>query len=203
MGTFSSHIDSLRIISPLIACKGLHEFDRTLNQELLKAVKGDLMGFYLYSETTKTFAPVSTLLTNPDSPGYLIGQLPGEGTMKEAVVQRGQALLEHDLAASSWAEAVVLKTAPFHTASVLAAPLTVTSLKENQPSRTIAIMAIIAFGRVNVFTEEDRLFLEELGLQLGPVLQNVLASEERDALMAINSQVAVGTMTIDLGELND
>jgi formate hydrogenlyase transcriptional activator len=197
MGTFSSHIDSLRIISPLIACKGLHEFDRTLNQELLKAVKGDFMGFYLYSETTKTFAPVSTLLTNPDSPGYLIGQLPGEGTMKEAVVQRGQALLEHDLAASSWAEAVVLKTAPFHTASVLAAPLTVTSLKENQPSRTIAIMAIIAVGRVNVFTEEDRLFLEELGLQLGPVLQNVLASEERDALMAINSQVAVGTMTID------
>lgn len=56
MGTLSSQIDSLRIISLLIACKGLHEFDHTLNQELLKAVKGDLMGFYLYSETAKTFA---------------------------------------------------------------------------------------------------------------------------------------------------
>ena len=58
-------------------------------------------------------------------------------------------------------------------------------------------MAIIAVGMVHVFTEADRLFLEELGLQLGPVFQNVLASEERDALMAINSQVVVGTMTID------
>ena len=101
-GTSSSQIDSLRIISPLIACKGLHEFDRTLNQELLKALKADLVGLYLYSETAKTFAPVSTLLTNPDSPGYLIGQLPGEGTMKEAVVQRGHALLENDLADSPW-----------------------------------------------------------------------------------------------------
>ena len=113
MGTPSSQIDSLRIISALIACKGLHEFDRTLNQELLKALKSDLIVFYLYSETAKTFAPVSDQITNPDSPSYLIGQLPGEGTMKEAVVQCGHALLENDLASSSWAEAVVLKTAPF------------------------------------------------------------------------------------------
>ncbi|MEP6932957.1 MAG: hypothetical protein ABI988_03300 [Nitrospirota bacterium] len=71
MGTSSLQIDSLRNISPLIACRGLHEFDRTLNQELLKALKGDLTGFYLHSETAKTSAPVSTLLTNPNSPGYL------------------------------------------------------------------------------------------------------------------------------------
>ncbi|NOS81594.1 MAG: sigma 54-interacting transcriptional regulator, partial [Nitrospira sp.] len=197
MGTLSSQIDSLRIISALIACKGLQEFDHTLTQELLKTLKSDLVGFYLYSETAKAFAPVSDLLTNPDSPGYLIGQLPTEGTIKEAVVQRGQALLEHDLASSSWAEAVVLKTAPFHTASVLAAPLTLTPQTENLPPRTIAIITTIAIGRTHAFTEEDRLFLESLGTQLGPVLQNVLASEERDALMAINSQVVVGTMTTD------
>jgi formate hydrogenlyase transcriptional activator len=197
MGTPSPQLDSLRIINALIACKGLHEFDCILTQELLKALKGDLVGFYLYSETAKAFAPVSELLTNPESSAYLIGQLPAEGTIKEAVVQSGHALLEHNLASSAWAEAVVLKTAPFHTASVLAAPLTVAPLRENHPRRTIAVMATIAVSRVNVFTEEDRLFLEELGPQLGPVLQNVLALEERDALMAINSQVVVGTMTID------
>jgi formate hydrogenlyase transcriptional activator len=196
MGTSSSHIDSSQFISTLISCKGLHEFDHTLSQHLLKALQCDLVGFYLYSETAKSFAPVSDLLTNPDSPGYVIGQLPAEGTMKETVVQRGQALLENNLAHSSWAEAVVLKTATFQTASVLTAPLIVALPMGNQPYRTMAIMSAISLGRVGVFTEDDRLFLEQLGVQLGPVLQNVLASEERDALMAINSQVVVGTTTI-------
>ena len=196
MGTSSPQIDSLRIISALISCKGLHEFDRALSQELIAALPCDLVGFYLYSELTKTFTPVSALLTNPDSPGYLIGQLPAEGTMKAAVVQRGHAVLENNLAASSWAEAVVLNTAPFQTASVLTAPLIVTAPTANQPPRTIAIMAAIAIGRTNAYTEEDRLFIEQLGVQLGPVLQGVLASEERDALMAINRQVVVDTMTI-------
>ena len=197
MGTLSSQIDSLRIISALIACRGLHEFDRTLSQELRKTLKGDLVGLYLYSESAQAFAPVSDLLIDPDSPGYLIGQLPAEGTMKEAVVRHGHALLENNLATSPWAEAVVLKTAPFQTASVLAAPLTVALPAGSQPPRTIAIMAAIATGRANAYTEDDRLFLEQLGVQLGPVLHNVLASEERDALMAINSQVVVGTITID------
>jgi formate hydrogenlyase transcriptional activator len=197
MGTLSPQDDSPRIISALIACRGLYEFDRTLNQELLKALKGDLVGFYLYSETAKTFAPVSSQLTNPDSPGYLIGQLPAAGTMKEAVVQRGRAILEHDLAGSFWAETVVLKTAPFQTASVLAAPLIISASKGNQSPRTIALIATIAINRVKAFSEDDRVFLEQLGVRLGPVLQNVLASEERDALMAINSQVVVGTMTIE------
>jgi len=197
MGTSSSQIDSLRIISALVACKGLHEFDRTLAQKLAAALPCDLVGFYLYSETAKAFAPVSDLLTDPDSPSYFIGQLPAEGTIKEAVVQQGHALLEQDLASSSWAEAVVLKTAPFETASVLAAPLTLAPPTENRPPRTIAIMAAIATGRANAYTENDRLFLEQLGVQLGPVLHNILASEERDALMAINSQVVVGTMTTD------
>ena len=61
MGTSSSPINSLRIISALIAYKGLHEFDRTLGQELVKTLQCDLAGFYLYSETAKAFAPVSDL----------------------------------------------------------------------------------------------------------------------------------------------
>ena len=157
----------------------------------------DFVGFYLYSETAKTFAPISSLLTNPDSPGYRIGQLPAEGTIKEAVVRQGRAILEHDLARSSWAETVVLETAPFHTASVMAAPVTLPRPHDEQPARTIAIIATIAVNRVHAFTEEDRVFLEQLGIRLGPVLQNILASEERDALMTINSRVVVGTMTIE------
>lgn len=196
MGTSSPQDDSLRIISAVIACQRLAEFDRTLTQELLKTLQGDLVGFYLYSETAKTFAPISDLLRTPSSPGYLIGQLPAAGTIKEAVVRHGRAILEHDLAGSSWAEAVVLKAAPFQTASVLAAPLTMVHPTENQPPRTIAIMAIIAINRVNAFTEADRIFIEQLGNRLGPVLQNVLAAEERDALMAINTHVVVGMMTI-------
>ena len=197
MGTLSPQDDSLRIISALLASKGLREFDRTLLQELLKTLNSDLVGFYLYSEAAKTFAPVSNLLTNPDSPGYRIGQLPAEGTIKEAVVRQGRAILEHDLAGSSWAETVVLKTAPFQTASVLAAPITLAPTREDQPARTIAIIATIAINRVHAFTEADRIFLEKLGSRLGPVLQNVLAAEERDALMTINSRVVVGTMTIE------
>ena len=157
----------------------------------------DFVGFYLYSETAKTFAPISSLLTNPDSPGYRIGQLPAEGTIKEAVVRQGRAILEHDLADSSWAETVVLETAPFHTASVMAAPVTLPRPLDEQPAHTIAIIATIAVNRVQAFTEEDRVFLEQLGIRLGPVLQNILASEERDALMTINSRVVVGTMTIE------
>lgn len=197
MGIHSPQDASLRIISALLASKGLQEFDRTLSQELLNTLNSDLVGFYLYSETAKTFAPVSSLLTTPDSPGHHIGQLPAEGTIKEAVVRQGRAILEHDLAGSSWAETVVLKTAPFQTASVLAAPVTLAPQRENQPARTIAIIATIAINRVRAFTEENRIFLEQLGSRLGPVLQNVLASEERDALMTINSRVVVGTMTIE------
>ena len=197
MGTYSLQDDSLRIISALLASKGLQEFDRTLSQELLNTLKSDLVGFYLYSETAKTFAPISSLLTNPNSPGHPIGQLPAEGTMKEAVVRQGRAILEHDLAGSSWAETVVLKTAPFQTASVLAAPVTLAPPRADQPARTIAIIATIAVNRVRAFTEENRIFLEQLGIRLGPVLQNVLAAEERDALMTINSRVVVGTMTIE------
>lgn len=197
MGTAMSQVDSLRIISALIACKGLHEFDRTLGQELIQTLRCDLVGFYLYSEMAKAFAPVSNLLTDPDSPGYLIGQLPAEGTMKEAVVQRGRAILENNLAGSPWAEAGAFKTATGQTVSILTAPLTITPLTGDQPPRTIAIVVAIALGRADAFTEDDRLFIEQLGAQLGPVLRSVLASEERDALMAINNQVVVGTMTID------
>ncbi|MEP6959654.1 MAG: hypothetical protein ABI980_13075, partial [Nitrospirota bacterium] len=71
MGTSSTQIDARRIIRTLIARKGLHEFDCTLNQELVKTSPCDLAGFYLfYSETANAFALVSDLtrLTEMVSP---------------------------------------------------------------------------------------------------------------------------------------
>ena len=198
MGTSLSHSDSLRIVSALLNCKGLHDFDHQLTKELSKVLPCDMASLYLYSESTKSFTPVSELLTDPSSPGYVIGQLPAEGTIKEAVVRQGRALLEHDLATSSWAESLILQKASFQTASVLVAPLTGASQADEQTTPpTIAVVAVIAIGRTHAFAEDDRLFLEQLGIQLKPVLQSILASEERDALMAINRQVVVGTMTIE------
>lgn len=197
MGTAAISIDSLNITQTLLASKTLREFDRRLNDELRAAIPCDLVGLYLYSGSTHSFAPISDALTDPDCPGYMIGQLPAEGTMKEAVVSQGRALMENNLALSPWAETAVLKTASFKAASVLAAPMTEPNPAGTPPLKTVGVMAAIATGKTDAFAEADRLFLERLGAHLGPVLRNILASEERDALMTINRQVVVGTMTTD------
>lgn len=197
MGTTTSPPESLRIIGALITCKALHEFDQTLSHELIRLLKCDLIGFYLYSATANSFTPISQQLIDPGCPGYLIGQLPAAGTMKEAVIQQRRAILEQDLASSSWAESTVLKSASFKTASVITAPLTAPPSPAQPHPQPIAVMGAITIGKAHAFSEEDRLFLEALGSQLAPVLQQILAAEERDALMAINSQVVVGTMTIE------
>jgi transcriptional regulator with GAF, ATPase, and Fis domain len=197
MGTSSESLDPLTITHTLTACKSLREFDQRLSHELKEVLPCDLVGFYLYSQSTQTFAPISAPLTDPNCPGYMVGQLPADGTMKETAVRQGRALLTHSLADSPWTEAVGLKTAPFTTASVIVAPLIESAFAADQPARTVAVMTVVAPGRSGAFTDNDRQFLEQLGIQLGPVLQNILASEERDALMAINRQVVVGTMTIE------
>lgn len=197
MGTPTQSLDPLTITHTLTACKSLREFDQRLSHELKEVLPCDLVGFYLYSQSTQTFAPISAPLTDPNCPGYMIGQLPADGTMKETAVKQGRALLEHSLADSPWTEAVGLKTAPFTTASVIVAPLIEPAFAADQPARTVAVLTVVAPGRSGAFTDNDRQFLEQLGIQLGPVLQNILASEERDALMAINRHVVVGTMTIE------
>lgn len=197
MGTSAHPMDSLRIAYALTASKGLREFDQRLTQELQQALNCDLVGFYLYSQSTRTFAPVSAPLTDPNCPGYMVGQLPADGTMKETAVREGHALLEHDLASSAWTEATVLHSAPFATASVMVAPLLEAVTGDDRAARTVAVITVIAAGRTHAFTGDDRLFLEQLGIQLGPVLQNILSAEERDALMAINRHVVIEITTTD------
>lgn len=197
MGTRANPLDISTIASRLIGSRGLHEFSANLSRELSKAVHCDIGAFYLYSESTQAFAPVSDVMTNPGSPGFVVGQLASAGTMKEAVVLRGHAMVENNLAASPWAEKAVLQSGPFHNASVMVAPVTVAGTETGQGTRTLAVMAAIAVGETDVFTEQDRLFMDRLGSQLGPVLQAVMAAEERDALVEINRTVVVGSMTIE------
>ena len=196
MGTPHFPLDVLSLTSRFMSCRGLHAFAATLSQALTAALPCDLGALYLYSEHGNVFAPVSDHMTDPYSPGYAIGQLASTGTLKAAVVQRGGAILENDLASSDWAESAILKTSPFTNASVLAAPLLVSSPSPSQRANTIGVMAAIAAGRPHSFTEPHRLFLEQLGAHLGPVLHHILAAEERDTLVAINTRVVVGSMTV-------
>ncbi len=197
MGTRTSPPDISLIASRLIGSRGLHEFSANLSRELSQAVHCDIGAFYLYSESTKAFAPVSDLLTNPNSPGFVVGQLSSTGTLKEAVVQSGRAMMENNLAVSPWAEKAVLQGGAFHNASVMVAPVTVARTETGPETRTLAVMAAIAAGETDAFTEQDRVFMDRLGGQLGSVLQAVMAAEERDALVEINRTVVVGSMTIE------
>jgi formate hydrogenlyase transcriptional activator len=198
MGTLNHSEFLLQTVSLLIGSRGLREFDKVLARELSRRLRCDVIGLYLYSQAAGAFTPVSECLTDPASPGYLVGQLPATGTMKEAVVQAGRALLCNDVGSSPWTEGRVVSQAGHGASSVMVAPLILPSGEApNQLSRTIAVLAAVAIGRRDAFTEQDRLLLEELSLQIAPVLQTVLASEERDALMAINSRVVVGTVTME------
>ncbi|GKS59138.1 hypothetical protein YTPLAS18_26650 [Nitrospira sp.] len=197
MGMPPTSSDPFCITRTLLPCRTLADFDRVLGKELVAALGCDVVGLYLYSESTGAFSPISKPLLDPSSPGYLIGQLPAAGTLKEATIREGQALVEHDVGQSAWAEASALVHSPFQTASALTLPMTVPPSAEHPHPRIIAVAGAIAVDRPHAFSEDDRHFVDSLGAQLGPVLEAILASEERDALMAINSRVVVGAMTLE------
>jgi formate hydrogenlyase transcriptional activator len=198
MGTSKNYAFLLKTVRQLIGSRGLREFDKVLARELASRFRFDLTGLYLYSQAAGAFTPVSEALIDPASPGYQVGQLPAAGTMKEAAVRAGRALLCNDLGASSWTEACVISKAGYGASSVIIAPLILRSGdRVSETSRTVAVLVAVAIGRREAFAEEDRLLMEELAGQIAPVLQTVLASEERDALMAITSRVIVGTVTME------
>jgi formate hydrogenlyase transcriptional activator len=198
MGTLNHSDFLLQTVSLLIGSRGLREFDKALGHELTRRLRCDVIGLYLYSQAAGAFTPVSECLTDPASPGYLVGQLPATGTMKEAVVQAGRALLCNDTSNSPWTEGRTVHTAGLGPSSVIVAPLILRSGDgPSGTSRTIAVLAAVTIGRREAFTEEDRLLLEELALQIAPVLEAVLAAEERDTLMEITSRVVVGSVTME------
>lgn len=199
MGTSTTQDDLYRIAGQLAGCQGLQQFSRVLDEALCRLIPCDFVALYLYSEHAQSFAPVSDLLKSPTSPGYVLGQLPASGTLKEAAVQQQRAVMENDLAHSSWAEHHILAHTTYSTASSIAAPITLcTGVGTAEETRhTIAVMGVVAVERSHAFTEAHRSLLEQLGAHLGPVLQSVLGAEERDALMTIGRQVMVGSMTIE------
>ncbi|MBX3235358.1 MAG: sigma 54-interacting transcriptional regulator [Nitrospiraceae bacterium] len=198
MGTLSVPRDHSNLLSALLRARTLREFDQRLQHDLAPALGCDLIGFYLYSRTTGVFTPISESLRRPESPAYVMAQLPSEGTLKEAAVRGHRALLVDDVAQSPWTEAGALAPNLGRATSVMVTPVTaVPSRDRGGESRTLAVLAAVAIGKPGFFSEDDRIMFEQFGLHLAPVLEAVLAAEERDALVAINSQVVLGTMTID------
>ncbi len=198
MGTPTNSRDRFRILSALLQAKTLRQFDERLQQELTPLLDCDVIGLYLYSERTASFSPVSESLCNPASPAYSIAQLPAAGTIKEAAVLAGQAIVTDDLSTSSWTEAQAIDPNISRSTSVVVSPIRIPSESmTGATAKTLAVMVAVSIGKSGIFSEEDRLFLDLLGLHIAPVLTAVLAAEERDTLVAINNQVVLGTMTLD------
>jgi len=198
MGTVFDTRDRFHILSTLLQTKTLRQFDERLQVELLPILRCSILGLYLYSETTAAFSPVSDIFRDPTSPAYPIAQLPAAGTIKEAAVRAGQAILANDLSNAPWTEAQAIDPLIYRRSSVLVAPVTIPAEPPiGAPAKTLAVIVAVAMEGPDAFTEEDRDFLEVLGQHIAPVLTAVLAAEERDTLVAINGQVVLGAITLD------
>ena len=198
MGTVFDTRVRFHILSTLLQTKTLRQFDERLQDELLPILRCSILGLYLYSETTATFSPVSDIFRDPTSPAYPIAQLPAAGTIKEAAVRAGQAILANDLSNAPWTEAQAIDPLIYRRSSVLVAPVTIPAEPPiGAPAKTLAVIVAVAMEGPDAFTEEDRNFLEVLGQHIAPVLTAVLAAEERDTLVAINGQVVLGAITLD------
>ena len=198
MGTVFDTRDRFHILSTLLQTKTLRQFDERLQDELLPILRCSILGLYLYSETTAAFSPVSDIFRDPTSPAYPIAQLPAAGTIKEAAVRAGQAILANDLSNAPWTEAQAIDPLIYRRSSVLVAPVTIPAEPPiGASAKTLAVIVAVAMEGPDAFTEEDRDFLEVLGQHIAPVLTAVLAAEERDTLVAINGQVVLGAITLD------
>ena len=190
--------DWFPILGALLQVKTLRQFDEQLQQALTRLLDCEVIAFYLYSETTAAFSPVSESLRDPASPAYPIAQLPAAGTIKEAAVLAGQAILTDDLNHSPWAEAQAIAPHICRATSVLVSPIRMPlESVTGSTTKTLAVIVAAAPGKPGAFSEEDRIFLDLLSRHIAPVLTAVLAAEERDTLVAINNQVVLGAITLD------
>ena len=191
MGTPAHTEFLLHAVTELARSNGSQDFGVRLVELLRKQIRLDAAGLYLYNQSVHTF----TLVHAIPAPNVTceVSQLPAAGTAKEAAIKAGQTLLCDDLLAAGWTEGSVLRQISA-TISGIVAPLRLTTL--TAPPRPIVVMFIGALSNA-AFTEQDRSLIETLSATIAPVLQNVLATEERDALRAINSRLVVVSFTID------
>ncbi|HMX89805.1 MAG TPA: sigma 54-interacting transcriptional regulator [Nitrospira sp.] len=198
MGTAFDTRDWFPILSALLQTNTLRQFDDRLQRELSQRLGCSVIGLYLYSEMATAFSPVSESLRDPASPAYPIAQLPASGTIKEAAVLAGEAILTGDLSTSPWTEARAIAPHISHGTSVLVSPIRMSCESvTGTAAKTLGVIAAVAPGKPGAFCEEDRIWLDQLSRHIAPVLTAVLAAEERDTLVAINNQVVLGTLTLD------
>ena len=157
MGTVFDTRDRFHILSTLLQTKTLRQFDERLQDELLPILRCSILGLYLYSETTAAFSPVSDIFRDPTSPAYPIAQLPAAGTIKEAAVRAGQAVLANDLSNTPWTEAQAIDPLIYRRSSVLVAPVTIPAEPPiGASAKTLAVIVAVAMEGPDAFTEEDR-----------------------------------------------
>lgn len=191
MGTSARNDFLLQAVAELTSTKGSRQFGEQLIHLLAQQVGFDAAGLYLYNQSVHAFTLVH--VTPVSEQAQQVSHLPATGTAKEAAIKAGTALLCDDLVASGWAEGSVLRQFS-ETISGIVSPLV---LRSEQPlPRPIAVMFVGAWSR-GAFSEQDRDLIETLSAAVAPVLHNVLALEERDALRAINGRLVVGTFTMN------
>ncbi len=191
MGTLAQTEFLLNAATELSRSNGSQDFGIRLVELLKQQIPLDAAGLYLYNQSVHSF----TLVHAIPAPAITceVSHLAAAGTAKEAAIKAGQALRCDDLLAAGWTEGLVLRQISA-TISGIVAPLLLTT--PTAPPRPIAVMFIGALTNA-AFTEQDRVLIDRLSATIAPVLQNVLAMEERDALRAINSRLVVGSFTID------
>lgn len=187
------------IITSLLRCRTLQEFERTLDQEVRRVLGGDRTVFclFLYTERERSLCPVSSHLRDRNLLFFQFGELPYPGSLHEFAVTSGHAVSIDTLNGCSWPEASALRASPYADARVLVAPLSLQHATGPSYTGTLGIMTLVDSDRDHLWTEHERLFFESLGLHVAPVLQSVLAAEDFHALISITASTLIGSTTID------
>lgn len=196
MGNHDDKDFLLQMGKALVGAKGKCEFAEVLHRHLVPRLRCEGVFLLLYNQASGSFAPISPVLCHAGFVGFEIAQLPKAGTQLEAAVRAGTTLVCDDLAASRWKEGTLIPKTD-RPMSVIVTPVMLRSgaEEEGEASHTIAVIVAMVWAR-SAFSEEDRVFLQRVADQFAPILQSVLASEERDVLMAINRRLVVGTVTL-------
>lgn len=187
------------IITSLIPCRTLREFDHTLDREVRRILGGARTVFclFLYTERERTLCPVSLHLHDSNSPFFEIGELPYPGSLHEFAVTSGRAILIDTLDGRPWTEASVLDGSPYADARVLVAPLSLPHATGPFHTTTLGVMTLFNSNPNPPWAQRERLFVESLGLYAAPVLQSVLATEDFHTLISITASTLIGSTTID------
>ncbi len=196
MGTDDHATFSHQTLTELLDTRGPREFAETLSRRLGTRIRFDVAELFVYSPASDAFTPVSGEPGDADLAAALGAQLPAEGTIKQAAARGHRALRCDDLAASEWAEGQAVGRAQREVSCVVAPLLVREGERGSDVQRVVALM-VIAARSCGAFTDEDRDLVGMLGREAGPVLERILAAEERDTLRRIAERLVVGSIRLE------